>query len=111
MTRGGLALIVAAALKNLRIFLIALAVACAGLLAPIRVTVDAPFWERLMDCAHIPLFATLAVLLYHVLPARSRALRYAVAAIASVVFAGLIELIQPKFGRSGTLIDFRDGVF
>jgi len=91
---------------------LAYAVALYGLLSRFHFEINREFWERLMDFTHIPLMAILAVitLLAPVFPKRTGlAWRMAATAIFVVVFAGVIEIIQPYFGRTKSLDDFLNG--
>lgn len=82
-------------------------------LCPVHFAVDAEFWERLMDAAHLPFFAAM-MLVFSRLMAGGKALRpklIALAGIAAAAMAGLIEWLQPHFGRTESFADFRNGVF
>ncbi|MEN9575674.1 MAG: hypothetical protein RL514_3529 [Verrucomicrobiota bacterium] len=88
-----------------------LAVLTSGFFWPVRVRVDARFWGHLFDLSHIPLLAWLAAALYYALPARVQPARrrYALAFGLAVLFAELVELLQPLFGRSRSLGDVLNG--
>lgn len=67
------------------------------------------FWRALHDAGHGLIFLLLSLLLcliFHTFLLR-HTLRVAIAALLiSLAFGGLVELIQPQFGRSGTWSDF-----
>ncbi|MBI5772726.1 MAG: hypothetical protein HZA89_03160 [Verrucomicrobia bacterium] len=96
--------------------LLALAVIAGSLplfLWPVRFAVDAAFWERLMDAAHLPFFAGVTLVFFTLLGGgKIYSLRpAALAALATTALAAFIEWLQPHFGRTESVEDFRNGVF
>lgn len=92
--------------------LVVFAVAVAALFVPIRFTINAEFWERLMDAVHVPFFAAFTGFLFAVNPTRSPSeqRRIVMAAVLAAAFAGAVEVIQPLTGRNESFIDFRNGL-
>jgi hypothetical protein len=94
------------ATNHVRLFAAALAVAVVALLLlmPLPFAWHGRWQSRLLDLGHVPLFAALTLWLWLVL--RGRLL---VPVVVSLVVAGLAEIIQPLFGRTGDLLDFVRG--
>jgi hypothetical protein len=79
--------------------------------APISFAVDRRFWERLLDAGHFPLFFSYASLLWWTNPWKSRSpgRRLITSVSVTIALAGLVELVQPSFGRTKSGEDFRNG--
>jgi hypothetical protein len=79
--------------------------------APISISIDRQFWDRLLDAGHLPLFFCYALLLWWTNPcyAGSPARRIFISASITIAIAGLVELVQPSFGRTKSIEDFRNG--
>lgn len=88
-----------------------LAVLTLGFFWPVHVRVDAQFWGQLFDVTHIPLLAWLAAVLCYALPdsVQPTTRRYALAFALSVLFALMVEILQPHFGRTQSLEDVLNG--
>ena len=83
-----------------------------GFLGRFHFEINREFWERSMDFAHIPVMAGLAAvtLFAPVFPRRtSPGFRLIATALFVVVFGGSIEIIQPYFGRTKSMVDFLNG--
>jgi hypothetical protein len=88
-----------------------LAPLAALLLLPVKIAVNANFWDALMDAAHVPIFAFATWLCFHTNPLGLVRRRDALAgaALLAGVGAGAIELLQTCTGRSGNLPDLAYG--
>ena len=66
-----------------------------------------------MDAAHLPVMALLAVITFHapVVKNVTGCRRRLFTAVWISVFAAAVEIIQPYFGRTESVIDFLNGVF
>lgn len=88
-----------------------LAVLTLGCFWPVRVRVDASFWGLVFDVGHIPMLAWLAAVLLYALPERVQPAvrRHALAFGFAFAFAVTVEVLQPFFGRSRSLVDVING--
>ena len=92
----------------------AYALALYGLFATIQFTVYREFLERLMDFSHLPLMFVLAVVTVHspVFPKRATLkLRMLLTGLFLIAFGAVVEVIQPYFGRTESIVDFRNGAW
>lgn len=82
-----------------------------GFFWPVRVRVDTAFWGHVFDVGHIPMLAWLAAVLLYALPERVQPAprRHVLAFALAVAFAGIVEILQPYFGRSRSLSDVING--
>jgi VanZ family protein len=94
------------------ILLIAIPVASAlALFVPFEIQYNHSFWSRIFDAGHVPLFFVATMWIYVALgfasmSAQSRPLA---SFLLSTVVAGLVEVLQPYFGRSAELGDWVNG--
>lgn len=79
---------------------------------PFHFARNTPFWERLMDACHLPLFGTIALVLRGCIPSGgSRDVKHlSLVALLAALLAGAVEIIQPLTGRTESLDDFCNGV-
>lgn len=82
-----------------------------GFFWPVRVRVDASFWGHVFDMGHIPMLGWLAAVLLYALPERVQPMsrRFMLALALAIVFAAVVEILQPHFGRSKSLGDLING--
>jgi hypothetical protein len=90
-----------------------LALLLAACFVPMRFGVNRAFWERIMDAGHLPLMAGFTWIVFRLF--RGQAASYngrsvVWAALTSCAAGGVIEGLQPWFGRTDSLVDFRNGV-
>lgn len=82
-----------------------------GFFFPIRFETDAQFYIRLMDAAHLPAFFALTLFAYRYWPFQiTPSLRRLAAAGSVAVASVMIEVAQPIFGRSESMVDFANGM-
>jgi len=81
------------------------------MLMPIKIEVNANFWDTLMDAGHVPIFALVTWLCFATNPAGLVRRRDALVAAGLLTFGGAIavELIQSCTGRNGNLPDLGYG--
>lgn len=92
-------------------YLTAAAIIGTGFLVPIHFAVNVEFWERLMDYAHVPVFAAITWFLFAHLPERlTRSQRIGSALFLAAALAAGIERLQEYTGREASMSDFIDGV-
>lgn len=78
---------------------------------PLEFPVDTEFWRTLMDVAHLPFFAVIAVICHALTSTRGehyRRCRHAF--VAATVLSIAIELLQPFSGRTQSMLDQIYGV-
>ncbi len=80
---------------------------------PFRFENDSAVWDRLMDACHIPLFGSVALVLYWNIPnSGCYGWRHALkTGFLTCLMAALVEVIQPYTGRTESFDDFRNGFF
>jgi hypothetical protein len=81
------------------------------MLIPIKIEVNANFWDALMDAAHVPVFAMVTWLFFATNPAGLVRRRDALIAATLLAFGGAlaVELLQSCTGRDGNLPDLAYG--
>ena len=84
----------------LAVAILAVVLTAVLLLMPLGHTGEGSWQSTLLDLGHVPLFAALTFAL-------AAALRpWYTPTLSTVVLAGLAEVVQPRFGRTGDLLDF-----
>ena len=70
------------------------------------------FWNSVLDALHFPVFAAVGLVVHWALPQRHRPLlpHSLFSAGLAALFALLIELVQPLFGRTASLTDLVNGL-
>lgn len=82
-----------------------------AMLVPMRFAVNVPFWDVLMDSAHVPIFAGTTWALARVISNRVKSRRKAVALAAVVALLGavMVEVLQGFTGRTPSVGDVELG--
>ena len=91
---------------------IAIAILVSGCFLPLGESLHSAFWSAVSDGIHLPLFFILIVLVNIPLRPFLPGLWSRLAAIFAVALIGavVIEIIQPYFGRSKSLVDVENGM-